>query len=191
MTIKHIIVIIFICFSLFSVGFLFYNEDIKNSLPTAKPTNYKPTQFGVKYDSSFAIKSNKKMKLLHFFNPECPCSKFNVKHIQKLASQYATKVEFVAYSNQKLTDKNYPIAIKFDENGKMAKLYGVYSTPQAVLLDSSGRIIYRGNYNKSRFCGSKNSEFVRIAIEKELKKETNIELMQKSGLPYGCALKLN
>ncbi|MDP1797383.1 MAG: hypothetical protein Q8K78_07875, partial [Planctomycetaceae bacterium] len=41
-------------------------------------------------------------------------------------------------------------------------------TPQAVILDQDLHLIYRGNYNISRYCTSRQTEFVRIALEKLL-----------------------
>lgn len=187
---KRLFVYFFMFFSLCLVCYLFYAEDIKNRLPTAIPKKYVATKFGAKYDNNFVIKLSKKMKLLHFFNPECPCSKFNIKHIKNLATQYQQQVEFVAYSSSKDFPKDYPIPILHDKNGKMAALYGVYSTPQAVLLHTNGKMLYRGNDNVSRYCGSKNTEYVAIAIEKELKNQSSPSTMLLASKPYGCPIDL-
>src|SRR5262249_46492721 len=45
---------------------------------------------------------------------------------------------------------------------------GVYSTPQAVLLDAKSHIVFRGNYNVSRYCTDPRTEFVRIALEEQV-----------------------
>ena len=180
---RYISVIFILCLTFGVVIYTFYNEDIKNSLPTKLPVNYVATKYG----QSFNITSTKKLKLIHFFNPDCPCSKFNTKHIEQLYNLYKNEVEFIAYSTKKIT-YSYPIPDSIDVDGKMAKLLGVYSTPQAVLLDNNGKLIYRGNYNKSRFCSNKSSEYVKNAIEKALQKQIDPSIMELSGKPYGCSI---
>lgn len=177
-------VTIFLIFSSVSVIYLFYKEQVRSFLPTSVPSNYLPTSVG----QGLGITSLKKLTLIHFFNPECPCSKFNTKHIQYLAAQYSKHVEFLAYSTSGSLPTNYPIEVRLDADDKMAKQLGVYSTPQAVLLDAEGKLLYRGNYNKSRYCSNRNSEYVVQAIESALHKKSTIAIMQISGLPYGCEI---
>jgi thioredoxin-related protein len=178
---KKISVYLLLISILIAVGYLFYQEDIKNSLPTEVPKNYVSTSYGQKFD----IRSTKKLTLMHFFDPDCPCSKFNTKNIENLKNLYGEDIEFSAYSNSYIPE-NYPIKVNIDFDGKMAKLLGVYSTPQAVLLDDNGVLIYRGNYNKSRYCTNKNTQFVALAIESALKNQNTFSLMQNAGRPYGC-----
>jgi competence CoiA-like predicted nuclease len=178
---------IFVYFFLSLVGggicFMFYKEQIKIYLPTEMPTHFKTTNYGQKFD----LKPKKKLKLIHFFNPDCPCSKFNKRHFEFLISKYQSEVEFEAYSHTSIP-ANFPIEVKFDTNNRMAKILGVFSTPQAVLLDADGKLIYRGNYNQNRYCSSKKTEFVAQAIALALHKKSTLSVMQKSGLPYGCKI---
>ena len=73
----------------------------------------------------------------------------------------------------------------FDKS--IAVLCGVYSTPQAVLLDTNHKLYYRGNYNKSRYCTDKNSDYARMAIDSLLHhhEPVNNEYALKA---YGCQL---
>lgn len=181
---KFTITVLFV-FTLFSgVLYLFYQAEIKDSLPTPIPSGYVKKEFGIKLNDT----TNKRLKLIHFFNPNCPCSRFNLKHVEKIVSKYASEIEILAYSTDSSTSINFPIQIKYDKNARMAKNYGVYSTPQAVLLNQNGKLLFRGNYNKSRFCGNSKSEFVVQAIENALKQNNTFEIMQKSGKPYGCSI---
>lgn len=183
--IKLLLIICFLILIFSSVISLFYQEQIKTLLPAETPIGYVPTVYGQVFD----IKASKKLKLIHFFNPDCPCSKFNTKHIKYLAEKYKDQVEFVAYSSKDIP-KDYPIKVLKDANGAVAQKLGVYSTPQAVLLDAAGTLLYRGNYNKSRYCSNKSSEYVDVAIENALNKNISSSLMQTAGKPYGCPIKL-
>jgi len=39
-----------------------------------------------------------------------------------------------------------------DADGSLAKMVGVYSSPQAVIVDTRGALYYRGNDNLARYC---------------------------------------
>ena len=57
----------------------------------------------------------------------------------------------------------FPAVADFD--GKLAAACGVYSTPQAVVISIDGRLLFRGNYNASRYCASPATQFARLALE--------------------------
>lgn len=181
---KILFVLVFVFFAFGFVVYKFYQEDFKNSLPTQVPKGYNKVEIGTPFRSSI----NSKITLIHFFNPNCPCSKFNKNHIKKIVDAYEGQVQFRAYSTDKGEIIDFPIPVEYDKNGEMAKLYGVYSTPQAVILDQNGVLIYRGNYNKSRYCSNKDSEFAVLAIEKALNKKSTSEIMFIAGKPYGCSI---
>src|SRR5688572_21369252 len=42
---------------------------------------------------------------LHFFNPDCPCSRFNIPQFKSLVKEYADKINFAVVVMTK--DKNY------------------------------------------------------------------------------------
>lgn len=162
---------------------MFYKETIKNNLPTPIPKNYKRVLDTPDFDLEI-FKASNKIKVLHFFNPDCPCSKFNYKHIQSLYKKYKNEVEFVAFST-KNCDNPFEFLMLHDSLNFNAKKYGVYSTPQAVVVDKDGKIIYNGNYNKSRFCSNKNTNFVEQILENKLNNKKS-KLVVSS--PYGCSI---
>jgi hypothetical protein len=65
---------------------------------------------------------------------------------------------------------------------------GVYSTPQVVLVDTQSSIFYRGNYNLSRYCLSKNTKFAELAIQDLLAGKTAPSFLSLVTEPYGCSL---
>ena len=115
---------------------------------------------------------------LHFFNPDCPCTRFNAEHVRALRLQFAGKVHFVAvmqiFDDQDAARRREGLASAarllgpemetcIDDGGKIAAACGVYSTPQAVILTPgpARTLRFRGNYNVSRYCADPRTEFAR------------------------------
>ncbi len=59
---------------------------------------------------------------------------------------------------------------------------------QAALIDPDGRLYFRGNYNKSRYCTLKNSNFARMAIDSLLAGAPAPGLGELATKSYGCEL---
>ncbi len=176
------------------VAFFWYNE-WKYSLPTPVPNNYIAVYPGTHVDIVSALKfKNNKPTFLHFFNPDCPCSKFNVPHFKSLVKQYGNEVNFaiVIMSNKKFSSKE--VQNKFDLNipvlfdSAIAKQCGVYSTPQAVIIDKAQKLFYRGNYNRSRYCTDTKSNYAQIALDSLLHNNTSIIFNKYALQAYGCQL---
>lgn len=180
----------------FLIGYFFWNQEIKYQLPTPVPDNYHPISFGEKVNLENNFSSSKPI-LLHFFNPDCPCSKFNITHFNELTLKYKSKVDF--YVIVKSDEENIEIEkikneflgevkIINDSNNVISDKCGVYSTPQAALLDKDKNLYYRGNYNKSRYCVLPESDYVQIAINSLLDNK-KLPVFEKSAVTaYGCAI---
>jgi hypothetical protein len=181
------------------VGF-FWRSEWVYALPTPVPSNYHPVVTGTKVNwprlSKGLLPSGNKPLLLHFFNPDCPCSRFNVPHFRNLVNQYGQKVSFVLVL---MTDKNYTpdeIRRRFDlpenipviHDSLMAAACGVYSTPQAVVIDTSGQLFYRGNYNRNRYCTDEKSSYARLALESLLHNDLHPTFDPMALKAYGCKL---
>jgi hypothetical protein len=162
---------------LFSGIFLvfWYNEWVY-SLPTPVPANHKAVPLGTDIRLPQNIQAaNDKPVFIHFFNPDCPCSRFNIPEFRALAQEYGDRMNFAvvvmtdeqSYTTEKIhTRLKIATPVSFDRT--LATFCGVYSTPQAVIIDSDGKLYYRGNYNKSRYCTDKQSNFARMAIDSVL-----------------------
>ena len=145
------------------IAMQFWYSEWRYSLPTPIPKSYHPVKQKehIAIETNFTVKKNLPV-FIHFFNPDCPCSKFNIPHFKSLVNKYSDKINFevvVLTTNKKYTSKSIQekfdltIPILFDTS--IATLCGVYSTPQAVLIDQDKTLYYRGNYNKSRYCTDK------------------------------------
>ncbi|WP_431212739.1 hypothetical protein ACQ86N_44925 [Puia sp. P3] len=70
----------------------------------------------------------------------------------------------------------------------IARECGVYSTPQAAIIDAGHKLYYRGNYNKSRYCTNKKSDFARLALEDLLSNHPDLSFSPYAVKAYGCQL---
>lgn len=148
---KKWIAMVWLMLLLSSVGSLFWYNEMVHHLPTLVPENYKPVPTGTVIKLSKALEADHSKPLFfHFFNPNCPCSRFNISNFKLLVKQYSSQVNFViiVMNNKFYTAKE--IQSKFDLNvpvlfdASIAASCGVYSTPPAVLLDMQHHLYYKG-----------------------------------------------
>ncbi len=178
----------------------FWHQQIQYSLPTPVPKKLKHTD---QFDTvSLGFLTNSKLTkpyFFHFYNPNCPCSKFNFTEFESLFNGNKDKLNFVVVlqtsENDFVRAKNkfseldqHKIIVINDEDGKIAENFGVYSSPQTVLTDRIGRIFYKGNYNVSRYCTQKKTSFAALAIESISKNKKLPKFGKEATTPYGCLL---
>jgi thioredoxin-related protein len=191
--------IVIICLLLLGTGIItiFWQQEIVYALPTPVPAGYNPLKTGQKLHLAQMMTKQNKPVFMHFFNPACPCSRFNMKHFKSLVREYGTQVEFrmvVQTHNTALTAEavkekyDLDIACVIDKDERIADACGVYSTPQAVILDKEGKLYYRGNYNRARYCTDSKSDFAKMAIDSLLKHNSSPVFGLLASRPYGCSL---
>lgn len=188
-------VILFAAIALAAIAWIFWDQDVRYSLPTPTPQGLEQPQLGTPIDLSARLALPATLQgrplLLHFYNPDCPCSRFNADHVADLLQRYRDRVVFceVLEADRAHADEDSGLGLLqfVDADGGLAKALGVYSTPQAVLLDEQRRIRFRGNYNTSRYCSDRKTEFVRLAIEALLAGQT-YEPPPAATVSYGCEL---
>ncbi|MGH2664740.1 TlpA family protein disulfide reductase [Flavobacterium sp.] len=178
-----------------AISVLFWENEYKYSLPTPIPKNHHDIAMGTLIDLTEKISEKSKPIFIHFFNPDCPCSRFNVPHVSELIKKYGDRINFnivvlnkeknftVAEIQQKF---NADIPVFFDE--AIAEKCGVFSTPQAVLLDASQKLYYRGNYNKTRYCTDASTNFAQMAIDSLIHRNNNPSFDALALRSYGCSL---
>ena len=175
---------------------IFWYQGIQYLLPTPVPKNYQvvlPDDV-VRYDTALIAQQYARPKLLHFFNPDCPCSRFNIKHFQFLEKKYSGKIDFfvVVIGEHKIRSARRligsDIKIVVDSGEKLAKACGVYSTPQAALIQNTNKLFYRGNYNRSRYCTDENSNYVQMALDSLMDMKGPPRFSELATRAYGCSI---
>ncbi|MBL4676212.1 MAG: redoxin domain-containing protein [Mucilaginibacter sp.] len=192
---KKILTGLWLLILLVIIGTLFWYNELRYQLPTPLPANYTSVKRGTLIQLPDNLKhKNGKPLFLHFFNPDCPCSRFNINQFKALVNQYGKRVDFkiIAVTKYKYTAED--IRKKFDlnipvifDNG-ISTLCGVYSTPQVALLDEHGKLYYRGNYNKSRYCTDERTSYATIALNGVIKNQRRLLFDKLALTSYGCSL---
>ena len=169
---------------LVGVGWVFWAEDVRYMLPTPRPDGLAqpPVGAALPVDAWLAragLSANGRPVHLHVFNPDCPCSRFNADHIRALVQTYGDRVVFVGLvqgpasvdpdeakdAMDAAAALHLGMPLWLDEGGAVAHAAGVYATPQAVLVGADQALVYRGNYNESRYHVDPRTEFARLALE--------------------------
>ena len=193
--IRIALVIAWLTLLLSAVGALFWYNDWKYQLPTPVPENYTPVATGTKIHLTKKMQGmDDKPVFMHFYNPECPCSRFNKSHFQSLVRTYGREIHFVVvvlsdkiYSETQIQDKiGLEIPVFFDQT--LAAQCGVYSTPQAAILDQNQQLFYRGNYNASRYCTEEKTAYAKIALDNMLQSKALPVLTAQALKSYGCTM---
>ena len=104
--------------------------------------------------------------VLNFWNPHCPCSRFAESDVRRLIRLYGpTGVRFITVvaSGPAIPDKQEALTAwqnrgipgtltAIDGDNQIARRFGVWAAPAAVILNRQGRVAYTGAYNAARYC---------------------------------------
>jgi protein-disulfide isomerase len=186
------------CLAALALG-VFWYQDWQYSLPTPRPTTLRQPVVGEVVKLTPFISDSAQPTLLHFFNPACPCSQFNVAHVRELIAEFEGRVRVVAVLEAtepaaalaEFSQLHLKCAAVVDANGEIARRAGVYSTPQGVVLDGQDRLYYRGNYNRGRYCTAAESEFVRLSLASCLAYRAPQQFSEAATIALGCELPAN
>lgn len=196
---KKLLVILLLCSTGSAMAYVFWTQELKYVRPTPIPEDYHPVAVREMVDLhpyiSYAADS---AIYLHFFNPDCPCSRFNLQHFNSLVREFGKRVHICAvipaYADiQRAKDmiNNPSITVIQDQTNNLTQACGVYSTPQAVIIDAAGKLFYRGNYNKSRYCTQHESNYAQIALTALVGGQEPPYFNALATQAYGCQLPAN
>lgn len=172
---------------------IFWRQELKYQLPTPVPAGYVSKAIGesIVLPKSLAASNS---YFLHFYNPDCPCSRFNARHLKSLIRAYSDSVKIVIIvpnDNAIAKAKNElgeDLTVLVDTGESIARSCGVYSTPQAVIIDKTGKLFYRGNYNSSRYCTTRASNFAELSLIALLNHQVPPAFGILATQSYGCEL---
>ena len=150
-----------------------------------------------------------KYVVLEWFNPECPFVKkhYGSDNMQKLQAEYTgkgvvwltidsnapgTEGNLTADQAQKVMNswKTKMTALLLDPESKVAKLYGAKNTPDMVVINPEGKIVYEGaidskaSPNPADIPSSTN--YVKSALDESL---AGKPVSNPTTKPYGCSVK--
>lgn len=150
-----------------------------------------------------------KYVVLEWFNPECPFVKkhYGSDNMQKLQADYTgkgvvwltidsnapgTEGSITAEQAQKIMSgwKTHQTALLLDPEGKVGRAYGAKNTPNMVIINPDGKIVYEGAIdskatpNPADIPASTN--YVKAALDESLAGKA---ISHPSTRPYGCSVK--
>lgn len=177
------------------IGSIFWQTELKYTRPTPVPKGYQEVYVNDLVYIHDSLKAPlEKPVFYHFFTTNCPCSRFNLTHFNFLKSTYGSDMDFyVVIPDEDEIDKARPYfegitQIIRDVDKKFAVRSGVYSTPQAVIIDINHRLYFRGNYNKARYCIDPSGNFAQMAIDSIRSGADPPVFGPLSYIAYGCGV---
>ena len=185
---------------LIGMGYSFWYADWQYSLPTPKPEGLVQQPIGSRPElpAELAARMHPGRPLVvNFASAQCACTEFNLDHVRKLQTEFGKSMDFVTVLETNAADTNAKeefesmklrMPVVYDQKGRVSEALGVYGTPQAAILDRDGRLYYRGNYNKSRYCADEATEYARIALDALAANQPAPAMPREATITYGCPL---
>jgi hypothetical protein len=151
-------------------------------------------------DTEPVLTGDFQLNLLVFLSPECPLSINYTKTLNELATGFKGKVNFMgiipgkSYSLPQVDSFVHDYKLRFkvyiDKGKKVTKTVDATVTPEVVLFQNDGRIVYRGAIDDWAVAPGKNRQkasdhFLRKAIEASLADKLAV---QKNTRPVGCLI---
>ena len=150
-----------------------------------------------------------KYVVLEWFNPECPFVKkhYGTDNMQKLQKEYTDKgvVWLTIDSNAPGTEgnltpeqaqkvatswKTHETALLLDPDGKVGRAYGAKNTPNMVIINPDGKIVYHGAIDSKATPNPadipSSTNYVKAALDQSLAGKSVSTPQTK---PYGCSVK--
>jgi len=167
------------------------------SLADAKGETHSPSQYKGKY------------VVLEWFNPECPFVKkhYGSGNMQKLQGEYTSKgvVWLTIDSNAPGSEGNLSAdaaskvmtgwktrqtALLLDPEGKAGRAYGAKNTPNMVVINPEGKIVYEGAIDSKATPNPadipNSTNYVKVALDESL---AGKPITTSTTKPYGCSVK--
>src|SRR3989442_2827985 len=150
-----------------------------------------------------------KYLVLEWFNPECPFVKkhYGSGNMQKLQEEYTSKgvVWLTIDSNTPGSEgklsadaaskvmtgwKTRQTALLLDPEGKAGRAYGAKNTPNMVVINPEGKIVYEGAIDSKATPNPadipNSTNYVKVALDESLAGKT---VTTSNTKPYGCSIK--
>ena len=133
----------------------------------------------------------KRISVVHFWNPDCYCNRFNLVHLKQIMNEYQKQnVQFYLAVFEPVTDKAQKRHMKTDFgdipvlvlNAEKFKRM-VPSTPAAAVLRPQQGITYFGPYSAGAMCSRQSGSFVETVLDASLAGDISAQL---NTLAFGC-----
>src|SRR5256714_3232523 len=135
--------------------------------------------------------------VLIFIATKCPVSNAYNDRMEKLAQDYKAKGINVIGINSNNTEpaaevkshageKHLTFTILKDDGNKIADRLGATRTPEAYVIDASGKLVYHGRIDNSQNTANITSNDLREALDEML---SGKQVSKTGGAAFGCTIK--
>jgi peroxiredoxin len=148
-------------------------------------------------EHSLSSLKGKNGTVLIFVSVQCPVSNAYNERMEKLAQDYkargvnliginANSTESASEVKAHASSNNLTFTILKDNGNKLADALGAERTPEAYVLDTGNKIVYRGRIDNARNMSSVSSSELREALDAVIAGKP----VAKSSVPaFGCSIK--
>lgn len=186
------------------VGFTYWRMELRFLQPaerpagaaTVDPSKQPPAPIHSLHTDRGAFSLRGKVTLLNFWSPNCACSRFMEPHVRDLVQEFTPHdvqvVTVIILNDERVSDadalqqwrgRGIATPAQVDRGGSLARRFGVWAGPAAVITNPQGRIVYIGAYNIGRYCSNEETAFAKQALEATL---AGRKPPRASTLFYGC-----
>jgi peroxiredoxin len=141
--------------------------------------------------------SGKHGAVIIFVATRCPVSNAYNDRMEKLAQDYQAKGVNVIGINSNVTEpasevkshaaaKNLTFTILKDDGNKIADRLGANHTPEAYVIDASGKLVYHGRIDNAQNAANITSNDLRDALDEML---AGKPISKTGGAAFGCSIK--
>jgi len=141
--------------------------------------------------------SGKNGAVLIFISVQCPVSNGYNERMEKLAQDYKARGINVVGINSNVTEpisavkahaagKHFTFAVLKDDGNKIADRLGATRTPEAYVIDASGKLVYHGRIDNSQNTANITSNDLREALDELLSGKA---ISKTGGAAFGCSIK--
>ena len=135
--------------------------------------------------------------VLIFISVQCPVSNGYNERMEKLAQDYKAKGVNVIGINSNVTepiaavkahaaDKHFTFTVLKDDGNKIADRLGATRTPEAYVIDASGKLVYHGRIDNSQNTANITSNDLRDALDEMV---SGKQVSKTGGAAFGCSIK--
>jgi peroxiredoxin len=141
--------------------------------------------------------SGKHGAVIIFVATRCPVSNAYNDRMEKLAQDYQAKGVNVIGINSNVTEpasevkshaaaKNLTFTILKDDGNRIADRLGANHTPEAYVIDASGKLVYHGRIDNAQNAANITSNDLRDALDEML---AGKPISKTGGAAFGCSIK--
>lgn len=148
-------------------------------------------------ESDYSRDKKTPVSVIHFWNPDCSCNRFNEVHVKKIISDYADKnVKFtivVSGSNKEERKQRQILARQVFSHRAVKEIrsdwpmnQGPPSSPAVGVVNSDGELIYFGPYSLGARCAPDKGKFVETVLDGLHASKNRADKKQLNTLAVGC-----